>query len=105
VTLTVPAIWFQETANALLVLERRKKLRARERQEALIALSSLNTKPDIDGIPLVFGKVSELADLHGLSVYDASYLELAMRQQLPLGTRDGPLQCVARKCGLRLLLK
>ena len=105
VTLVVPVIWFQELANALLVLERRKKLTADERREALAGLSSLNTSPDHDGLSLVFGRVSDLADSHGLSVYDASYLELAMRERLPLGSKDAPLQIAARKCGVRLLLK
>jgi len=105
VTLVVPVIWFHETANALLVLERRKKLKTDERSRTLSALKSLNIKADHEGIPLVFGKVSELADAHNLSVYDAAYLELAMRERLPFATKDMPLQTAARKCGVRLLLK
>lgn len=105
VTLVVPAIWFQETANVLLVLERRKRLKDAERRRALSALNGLNFKPDYDGIPLVFGIVSELAATQGLSVYDASYLELAMREQLPLATLDPPLRAAARESGVPLLLR
>jgi predicted nucleic acid-binding protein len=102
--LVVPVIWFQETANALLVLERRKRLKAGDRREALRMLSGLNAKPDYDGIPLIFTKVSELAEVHCLSVYDATYLELALREQLPLASLDPPLQRSARKCGVTVLL-
>ena len=105
VTLVVPGLWFQETANALLVLERRKKLKADERREALVTLRALNTKPDFEGTYLAFGKVSELAELHGLSIYDATYLELALREQAPLGTKDAPLQKAAKNSGVPLLLK
>ena len=105
VALVVPALWFAELANALLVLERRKKLKSEDRRQALNALGSLNIKPDYDGVPLMFGKVSEIAEAHGLSVYDAAYLELARREQLPFATQDPPLRSAARKCGLRLLLK
>jgi len=80
-------------------------LKADERSRTLSALNSLNTMADHEGIPLVFGKVSELADAHNLSVYDATYLELAMRERLPLATKDPPLQTAARKCGVLLLLK
>ena len=101
----MPVIWFHETTNALLVLERRKKLKTDEYSRTLSALKSFNIKADHEGIPLVFGKVSELADAHNLSVYDAAYLELAMREGLPFATKDSPRQTAARKCGVRLLLK
>ena len=68
--LIVPVIWFQETANALLVLERRNKLKPDDGREALRGLLSLNAEPDYDGIPLVFAKVCELAEIHRLSIYD-----------------------------------
>jgi predicted nucleic acid-binding protein len=105
VTLVVPGLWFQEMANALLVLERTKKLKADERIEALAVLRAFHTKPDYEGAGQAFGRLSELAGQHGLSVYDATYLELALRIQAPLGTKDEPLQKAAQQCGVRLLLK
>jgi len=101
ITLVLPALWFQETANALLVLQRRKKLTSDERREALASLKALNIKADFEGASLAFGRVSELADLHGLSVYDATYLELALREQLPLVTKDEGLRAAAQHCGVR----
>ena len=103
VTLLVPGLWFQEMANALLVLERRRKLTAGERREALATLRVLNLKPDFDGALRAFGEVSELAEAQGLSVYDATYLELALREHAPLATKDEALRAAARKCGVTLL--
>jgi predicted nucleic acid-binding protein len=102
--LVVPALWFAEVANALLVLERRKRLTARERREALERLTQLQPVPELDGPRLAFSKTSELATTHGLSVYDATYLELALRRRLALATRDEPLRAAAKKSGIKLLL-
>jgi len=104
VTLVVPALWFQEMANALLVLERRRKLRAEERREALATLGGLNVTVDFEGATLAFGKVSEMAERCGLSVYDATYVELALRDGLPLGTTDEALRKAARQSGIPLLI-
>src|ERR1041385_1840888 len=100
--LIVPVIWFHEIANALLVLERRKKLKPEERRLAMSGLSALNVKADSEGVSRVFGEVSRLAENHALSVYDASYLELAARQRLPLATKDPALKTAANNCGVQL---
>ena len=100
----VPALWFTEVANALLVLERRKRLTARERREALERLAQLQPVLDVEGPPLAFSKTSELAATHGLSVYDATYRELALRRRLSLASRDEPLCAASRKCGVKVLL-
>jgi predicted nucleic acid-binding protein len=52
----------------------------------------------------LLAEVSELAVEHGLSVYDAAYLELALRRQLPLASRDAVLGKAAKDCRLTLLL-
>jgi len=51
-----------------------------------------------------WGKISELAAKHGLSVYDAVYLELAVRRKLPLASRDAALSKAAQSCRVKLLL-
>ena len=56
------------------------------------------------GPRLAFGRISELAAEHGLSVYDAAYLELAVRRKLPLASRDDALRKAARSCRVKLLL-
>jgi predicted nucleic acid-binding protein len=99
----VPALWPLETANALLVLVRRGKLTEEERQIALSALSGLRAQLDHEMSSLAFNKLSELATEHQLSVYDAAYLELALRTKLPLACKDGPLAVAAKRCRVKLL--
>ncbi|MFN8546240.1 MAG: type II toxin-antitoxin system VapC family toxin [Candidatus Binatia bacterium] len=98
----VPTLWFLEVANALLVLERRKKIRSEERATALRTLHGLDPEVDDAGHRLAFNKVSELATLHDLSIYDACYVELALRERLPLATKDDSLRAVARRAGVRM---
>lgn len=100
----VPAVWPLEVANALLVLARRRRLSHAERSRALVALQALCPKVDTDSVALGLTTLSKLAVDHDLSVYDASYLELAIRRKLPLACKDGPLRKAAKRCGLKLLL-
>ena len=102
--LVVPTLWPFEVANSLLVLLRRKKMLAEDRDRALGALSRLPLVVDDEGPRLAFGRISELAAEHGLSVYDAAYLELAVRRKLPLASRDDALCKAARSCRVKLLL-
>jgi predicted nucleic acid-binding protein len=104
ITLLVPALWFLEVANALLVLERRRRIKGDERREALATLRALNINADFEGVTSAFGHLSDLAEKHRLSVYDAAYLELAMREHLPLGTVDAALQEAAGRVGVNLLV-
>ena len=59
---------------------------------------------DEEGLRVALGKISDLADAHALTVYDAAYLELALRTGLPLASRDGDLNRAARRCGVKVLL-
>lgn len=101
-TLEVPALWPMEVANALLVLARRGKLNDNERQIGLGWLQGLPVRIDTDAAALAFSRLSELADEHALSIYDAAYLELAQRRRLALGCKDGALRKAAKRAGVRL---
>ncbi len=101
-TLEVPALWPLEVANALLVLRRRRKLTEHERQSGLGWLRGLPLRIDNDMALLAFTRLSELAAVHQLSIYDAAYLELAERRRLVLGCKDGPLRKAARQAGVDL---
>jgi predicted nucleic acid-binding protein len=90
-------------ANGLLVLQRRKKLTAAERKLALETLLKLNFTVDDDTGKAAFGKTSELAERYDLSIYDATYLELAIRRKLPLASRDEALAAAAKKAGIKTL--
>lgn len=101
-TLEVPALWPLEVANALTVLVRRRKLTEDERQTGLGWLRGLRLRVDHEMASLAFSRLSELATNHGLSVYDAAYLELAQRRHLVLGCKDGPLRKAAKQAGVGL---
>ena len=101
-SLEVPALWPLEVANALMVLQRRRKLDPEDRATALDWLRLLPIRIDQEAASLGFSRLSELADLHQLSVYDATYLELAMRRRLPLACKDGRLRVAAKRAGVSL---
>ncbi|MBL9175543.1 MAG: type II toxin-antitoxin system VapC family toxin [Verrucomicrobiales bacterium] len=101
--LIVPSIWSLEVSNALLTLERRGGLQPEERHRALEFLRALPVVVDHDGGAHAFGDLAALATRETLSVYDASYLELALRRKLPLGCRDGALRAAAVSHGLPIL--
>jgi predicted nucleic acid-binding protein len=103
-SLVVPALWPFEVANSLLVLYRRKRILAEDRQRALDALGRLPLVVDDEGPRLALGRISELAAEHSLSVYDAVYLELAVRRKLPLASCDEALCKAAQSCRVKLLL-
>ena len=101
-TLEVPALWPVEVANALIVLVRRRKLSEADRRAAIGWLRGLRVRVDHEMSQVAFSRLSALAVTHQLSVYDAAYLELAIRRRLVLGCKDGPLRAAAGHAGVRL---
>ena len=101
--IVVPAHWPTEILNGLLVASRRKRIKPG--QPILfwgeLARSPIETEPALTDVQ---GKgVLTLGEKHGLTVYDAAYLELAHRRQLPLGTLDADLRKAAQAEGVTLL--
>src|SRR5256885_10597816 len=74
----VPTLWAFEVANTLVMLKRRRKLDDELYAEAVHWVSRVKTYIDDFDKVLVFGRISELAAEHSLTVYDATYLELAL---------------------------
>ena len=99
-TVIVPALWYLEMANILLIAQRRHRLTAIQRNAALEKLTAMQFTVDEEGTRHVFGKTGELAEKYGLTIYDAIYLELALRRSLPLATRDEALTTAAKQCGI-----
>ena len=95
----VPVVWSLAFANALRQLERRRKLKPDATAELLDAVDVLGLQSDVS--PPGQRRLLDLARQYDLSVYDASYLELAIRLTVPLATQDGPLAAVATKAGLK----
>ena len=66
-------------------------------------LGEMAITTDIDTDRRVWPATARLSDLHGLTVYDASYLELAIRRGLPLASLDGDLCRAALREGLDVI--
>ena len=95
-----PGLWRLEVANALLVAERRKRLTAVQRSAALESLAALPIAIDDETSERAWSETIDLAARYRLTVYDATYLELATRRDLPLATLDRELEGAARKAGV-----
>jgi predicted nucleic acid-binding protein len=89
----VPSLWWFEIRNILVVNERRKRISESDTGVFLRDLAGLRVR--IDRAPEE-SVVLKLARTHGLSVCDASYLELALREAIPLATLDARLTSAAR---------
>jgi predicted nucleic acid-binding protein len=98
----VPNLWHLEVANTLVVGERRKRSTQADTVTWLGFLSSLPIEIDEHTKAHAFGDTVSLAREQGLSVYDAAYLELAMRRGLPLATLDDKLKSAAKATGVSL---
>lgn len=96
----VPGIWPAEFTNIFLVLERRRKIKHEQAQTILQLASRYPIIVDTETIPLA--RLHRLSRQHGLSAYDAMYLELALRLELPLCARDGALVRAVPRAGLSL---
>jgi predicted nucleic acid-binding protein len=95
-----PILWWFEVRNALIVNERRGRLDAAATVGILAHLQSLSIRLDVDPDGEV---MLALAREHRLTVYDAAYLELALRADAPLATLDQQLARAARAAQVPLL--
>lgn len=96
----VPALWQAEVLNGLLVGERRNFVTLAQSAEYLARLGQLPIV--IDAVSPISRRdpVAELGRRYGLSAYDASYLELAIRTGGPLATFDRNLAKAAKAAGI-----
>ena len=95
-----PQLWWAELRNALLIAERRGRTTPAITDAALAALDALPVRLDHKPQgPMVL----RLAREHELTVYDALYLELALRETRPLATLDRKLARAAEAAGATVL--
>jgi predicted nucleic acid-binding protein len=99
----VPAIWPLEVRNALLTAWRARRLSATEFDERVSLLDELPIDVDHGSRPEVLTRIVDIARRHGLSAYDASYLELAKRHGIALATLDGKLRKACSRFKVPLL--
>jgi predicted nucleic acid-binding protein len=99
----VPEIWSLEIVNTLLVAERRNRMTIEQTQASINWLQSLLITIDYLTSAQAFCRTLTLAREQKLASYDAAYLELALRLDLPLATNDKQLIDAALRCQVELL--
>lgn len=100
----VPSLWKLEVANVLRTAVRRKQCDEKFVEASLQDLGRLQLVIDAHTDDHAWGQTRELAAAYDLSLYDAAYLELAMRRKEPLATCDRALAKSARRAGVEVLL-
>jgi len=96
----VPALWWFEVRNILVVNERRQRITEAETAVFLRDLARLPIAVDREPES---SEVLRLARTHRLSVYDAAYLELAQRSRADLATLDADLKRAAQAEGVTVV--
>lgn len=99
----VPALWFWEVANVLTLAARRGRIGSGDVAARLALLTALPIRIDNEGVARAWRETALLAQAEALTVYDAAYLELALRLGAPLATLDAELQQAAVRVGVRVL--
>ena len=98
----VPALWFPEVANGVLVAERRGGIGESTVASFIGLVNALPIVEDRMRPSAVQGTILSLARKYGLTAYDATYLELVLRTSGTLATFDGQLADAARAAGVRV---
>jgi predicted nucleic acid-binding protein len=96
----VASIWPYEVANVLLGAERRRRITQSQAMRFLELLRALPISVDEEGTRRAWSEVLALGRAHRLTAYDAAYLELAARHDLPLASQDEQLVQACRAVGV-----
>ena len=102
-TAVAPSFWPHDVLNALLVGEKRKRISKELVRSFLDDLATLPIVLERFPAEVVFGRIQRLSREHGLTAYDAAYLDLALDSGLPLGTLDENLARASKKARARLV--
>jgi predicted nucleic acid-binding protein len=87
----VPALWWSEVTNVTALAERRGYIGAAERERFFALIRGLRISAEPSDPDRTCGPIYELAQSHGLTIYDATYLEIAKRSAAPLASLDAAL--------------
>lgn len=98
--LLVPPHWHQDVADALRAAERSGRLPHGAALEAAVAIEALGVATDHDPGGAAWGRILDLACRHRLHLYEAAYLELALRGGHALATLDPRLAEAAENEGI-----
>jgi predicted nucleic acid-binding protein len=102
-TALVPAWWFIEVTNVLAMAERKGRITPAQSDAFVADIDKLGIERDDEAPDRAFTHILALCRTHRLTSYDAIYLDLAVRCNLPLATLDVDLRKTAKKLGVRLL--
>jgi predicted nucleic acid-binding protein len=100
---TVPGLWPLEVANAFLLAHKRARISTAFRHQAIERLTKLPIVIDLETNTRAWTSTLPLAEKTELSVYDASYLALAIRLNVPLASADRKLCDAAKRAGVPLI--
>ena len=98
-----PSLWTLEAANVIAKCQRLGKITQAQASAFVALLEGLGIVFDASTSQRALHDTLDLARQFRLSAYDAAYLELALREQLPLATLDEDLQTAAMQAGVKLL--
>jgi predicted nucleic acid-binding protein len=101
----VPAWWYIEVTNIFVVAEQKGRTSPAQVANFISMLATMQIELDNEAPSQAFNRILPLCRSYRLTSYDAVYLELAQRRQLPLATLDESLRQAAAKLGLILLGK
>jgi len=99
----VPQLWCWEVGNMLALATRKGRIATAARAQFIALLHALPIQFDGLSAQQALSATLSLAESHGLTVYDASYLELAMRLGVPLASLDADLRAAATAAGVAML--
>jgi predicted nucleic acid-binding protein len=99
----VPGIWALEVANVIIKTQAKGQVSEARAAAFVGLLQEMCITPDTSTAERALGDTLQLARRFKLSSYDASYLELAMREGLPLATLDGDLRSAMLQTGTPLV--
>lgn len=97
----VPGVWSLEVANVIARAESKYGLTEARSSEFIHALQQMHIQVDPETSDHAMRNTLQLARRYNLSAYDAAYLELALREGLPLATLDAGIEKAAKKAGAR----
>lgn len=98
----VPALWFPEVANGVLVAERKGEIGSYTSASFMSLVNALPIVEDRTRLSALQEMVLTLARAYGLTGYDATYLELVLRTGGTLATFDRQLADAVRTAGGRV---
>lgn len=99
----VPSIWRLEIINALLSARRRRRITDEEIDVVLASLLDLEITVDDETDVHAWSQTAEIAAQNGLTIYDACYVELALRRSLPIATFDREVRIAANALAIPLV--